>query len=185
MPSIDLQEAISFRSWASLSSKHHPVSEGGSPLPLPSHTLIESESCPCLQPKVLLCFYRAHGILDTYISKVVQKIDGFLPIIALILMVAYTRGLTFSRTLADLQNKITSFSHKGYNQPYFLNTNRLLRQVRAGEDLFERKKELYDRIDDNPDVPAYLQTNETQQKFDYMLDRDPWHANFHDLREQS
>ncbi|KAL9635491.1 MAG: hypothetical protein Q9164_003427 [Protoblastenia rupestris] len=84
-------------------------------------------------------------------------------------------------SMADLKNKITSFSHKGYNQPYFLDSDRLLQRVRRGDDLFERKEELYDRIDDNPDVPTYLRKKESQQKFAYMLDRDPENGNFQDL----
>lgn len=85
------------------------------------------------------------------------------------------------RTMADLKNKITSFSHRHYNQPYFLDTNRLLHKIRMGLDLFERQKEMYDRIDDNLDVPAYLQKEENREKFAYMLDRDPQNANFQDL----
>ena len=84
-------------------------------------------------------------------------------------------------TIGDLKTKITSFSHKGYNQPYFLDTGRLLHRIRRGEDLFERESELYDRIDDNPDVPAYLQKGDNRQKFAYMLDRDPPNANFGDI----
>jgi beta-1,4-mannosyl-glycoprotein beta-1,4-N-acetylglucosaminyltransferase len=83
--------------------------------------------------------------------------------------------------MADLKNKITSFSHKGYNQPYFLDTGRLLHRVCQGEDLFERPEELYDRIDNNSDVPAYLQTEDNRQRFAYMLDRDPQNANFRDF----
>lgn len=86
------------------------------------------------------------------------------------------------RTMGDVRNKITSFSHKGYNQPYFLDTGRLLYRIRRGEDLFERPKELYDRIDDNPDIPAYLQSEGNREKFAYMLDRDPPNANFRDIR---
>lgn len=56
-----------------------------------------------------------------------------------------------------------------------------MQKVRRGEDLFEREKEMYDRIDGNPDVPAYLQTEENRKKFAYMLDRDPQNANFQDL----
>ena len=85
-------------------------------------------------------------------------------------------------TMGDLKNKITSFSHKGYNQPYFLDTGRLLHRIRRGEDLFERESELYDRIDDNPDVPAYLQGEDIRQKFAYMIDRDPPNANFRDIQ---
>ena len=87
-----------------------------------------------------------------------------------------------SRTIGDLRNKITSFSHKGYNQLYFLDTARLLHRIRRGEDLFERTKELYDRIDNNTDIPAYLQSEGNRQKFAYMLDRDPPNANFEDVR---
>ena len=84
-------------------------------------------------------------------------------------------------TMNDLKNKITSFSHKSYNQPYFLDSERLLQKVRRGEDLFEREKELYDRIDDNPDLPQYLRKEENRRKFAYLLDRDPEKANFRDL----
>ncbi len=52
--------------------------------------------------------------------------------------------------------KISPFSHKSYNQPYLTHRGRLLNAVRYGLDMFERPKEIYDRIDDNPDVPTYL-----------------------------
>ncbi len=77
----------------------------------------------------------------------------------------------------ELKNKITSFSPAVYNQPYFLDTQRLLQKVRRGEDLFEREGQMYDRIDDNPDVPTYLQTEENRKRFAYVLDRDPQNAN--------
>ena len=84
-------------------------------------------------------------------------------------------------TMREMKNKITSFSHKHYNQPYFLDTNRLLHRVRMGEDLFERPKELYDRVDENPDLPEYLRIGENRQKFAYIMDRDPENANFGDI----
>ena len=83
--------------------------------------------------------------------------------------------------MADLKNKITSFSHKDFNQPYFLDTDRLLQVVRRGEDLFEREGQLYDRIDDNPDIPTYLRKEENRRNFSYLLDRDPVNANFRDI----
>lgn len=83
-------------------------------------------------------------------------------------------------SLKDLVTKITSFSHKSYNQPYFTDRNRLLKVVRQGVDLFEREGEIYDRIDDNPDVPSYLKGTEAQKKFAYMIDRDTESANFQD-----
>ena len=83
-------------------------------------------------------------------------------------------------SLEDMVTKITSFSHKGFNQPYFTNRKRLLRVVREGIDLFEREGEEYDRIDDNPDIPTYLKGKEARKKYAYMLDRDPEDANFED-----
>ena len=77
-------------------------------------------------------------------------------------------------------NKIESFSHKGYNDPYFLNPQRLLEKVRKGEDLFERETEIFDRLDDNVDVPKFLLQEGNREKFAYMLDRDPPNANFQD-----
>ena len=85
------------------------------------------------------------------------------------------------RSMEDLQNKITSFAHKHYNQEYFLQSERLLRHVRNGEDLFERESEVFDRIDNNPDVPDMLRNATNRGKFAYMLDRDPLDGNFVDL----
>lgn len=83
-------------------------------------------------------------------------------------------------SLDDMVTKIISFSHKSYNQPYYTHRGRLLNAVRYGLDLFERPKEIYNRIDDNPDVPTYLKQKEAREKFGYMLDRDPDSANFWD-----
>ena len=84
------------------------------------------------------------------------------------------------QTMQHLVNKIESFSHKGYNQPYFLDPQRLLQKVRRGEDLFERETEIFDRVDDNKDIPTYLLQERNRQKFAYMLDRDAPNANFQD-----
>lgn len=83
-------------------------------------------------------------------------------------------------TLQGLMNKITSFSHKAYNHPYILDPPKLLQKVRNGEDLFERKGEIFDRVEKNMDLPSYLLLEENRQRFAYMLDRDPPNANFHD-----
>lgn len=83
-------------------------------------------------------------------------------------------------TMGELKNKIVSFSHRSYNQPYFLESERLLRSVRRGEDLFERAGEFYDRVDGNLDVPEYLR-GEGREKFGYMLDRDAEDGGFADL----
>lgn len=84
------------------------------------------------------------------------------------------------QTMQHLVNKIESFSHKGYNHPYILDRPRLLEKIRRGEDIFERETELFDRLDENMDVPKYLLQEGNRQKFAYLLDRDPPNANFQD-----
>lgn len=86
-------------------------------------------------------------------------------------------------SLDAMVNKITSFSHKGWNQPFYTQKGRLLQLVRQGLDLFDREGEFYDRIDHNPDVPDYLKREDMRQKFAYMLDRDPPNGNFADVGE--
>ena len=60
------------------------------------------------------------------------------------------------RRWTTMVTKISSFSHKDYNQPYVTHRGRLLNADRYGLDMFERPNEIYDRINDNPDVPTYL-----------------------------
>ena len=84
-------------------------------------------------------------------------------------------------TVAELKNKIISSTRKGNDQLYSLDTQIILHRIRRGEDIFGRWKKLCDRVDDNPDVPAYLQKEEIRQKFAYMIDRDPPNANFRDI----
>ena len=84
-------------------------------------------------------------------------------------------------TMADPKNKIISFSHRGYNRPYFLNGDLLLQKVRRGWDLFEGKGEFYDRMDDNADTLMYLHKEENRQKFAYIRDRHSRKANFQDI----
>ncbi|KAL8739680.1 MAG: hypothetical protein Q9190_007541 [Brigantiaea leucoxantha] len=83
--------------------------------------------------------------------------------------------------LEDLVNKIQSFSHTEMNQPAFTDRRKILQRVRHGIDMFERGGEIFDRIDNNQDVPKYLlQHNE---KFGYVIDRDPQDGNFEDFEE--
>ena len=81
-------------------------------------------------------------------------------------------------TLDGMVNKISSFSHTRLNQPEFRDPEGVVRRVRNGLDLFDRKEEYYDRIESNADIPEYTKTHKEQ--FSYMLDRDPPNANFRD-----
>ncbi|KAG8529678.1 uncharacterized protein KY384_005159 [Bacidia gigantensis] len=75
-------------------------------------------------------------------------------------------------TLKDLRTKITSFSHVEYNLEKFRETGWLVDCVRFGRDLFNRTREVYDRVEGNRDLPEVLLTEEGRGKFGYMLDRD-------------
>lgn len=84
----------------------------------------------------------------------------------------------FSR-LSTLLNKMSSFSHTSYNKQEFRDKAAIVRKIRNGLDLFDRKGEVYDKIERNLDVPRYIVGNVT--RFAYLLDRDPINANFEDL----
>lgn len=85
-------------------------------------------------------------------------------------------------TVAELAAKIESFSHTEYNEPRFKEPAEIVRRVRNGLDLFDRESQKYDRIVDNPDVPAYLkQQHDRKNRFAWMVDRDPMDANFVDF----
>lgn len=84
-------------------------------------------------------------------------------------------------TIDDFVTKVTSFSHTKYNTPASRNRSNILRHVRSGLDLFDRPGESYDRVDDNRDVPTYVEQH--KDKFRYVLDRDPPSGNFLDYDE--
>ncbi|EXJ80669.1 hypothetical protein A1O3_06953 [Capronia epimyces CBS 606.96] len=81
-------------------------------------------------------------------------------------------------TVAEMANKIGSFSHTEYDQPEFKDPAEIVRRVRNGLDLFDREDEKYEKVDSRTDIPAYLKANE--ERFAFMIDRDPLNANFRD-----
>ena len=81
-------------------------------------------------------------------------------------------------SLEAFVTKITGFSHTKFNKPEFVNRSKILQRVRQGLDLFDREAEIYDRVEGNDDLPAYLKEN--RARFEYMVDRDPLNGNFRD-----
>lgn len=74
-----------------------------------------------------------------------------------------------------------SFSHQGWNTADNRNATLMMDRVRNGKDLFGREGEIYDRIDHNEDIPAFiLEQNRRWMRFRYMLDRDGESAGFDD-----
>lgn len=81
-------------------------------------------------------------------------------------------------TMDEFLNKMASFSHEWMNHPYFHNRDRIAAAVREGRDLWLRKEETFQRIENNTDVPSYLLGQ--KERFKYMLNRDGESAGFLD-----
>jgi beta-1,4-mannosyl-glycoprotein beta-1,4-N-acetylglucosaminyltransferase len=82
-------------------------------------------------------------------------------------------------TVAEMQQKIESFSHTEYNHARFKDPAQVVRRVRNGLDLFDRNGQDYDKVENNQDIPTYLKTHAA--RFPWILDRDPSNANFIDF----
>ena len=81
-------------------------------------------------------------------------------------------------TLSEMQTKMNSFSHTGYNTAENRDAEVIRDRVQQGLDLFGRQSEIYDRFMDNLDAPAYIL--QQQDRFGYLLNRDGDDAGFTD-----
>ncbi|EME40796.1 glycosyltransferase family 17 protein [Dothistroma septosporum NZE10] len=81
-------------------------------------------------------------------------------------------------TLDEMRKKMSSFSHTPLDTEENRNEAVMLRRVRTGQDLFGRPGELYDRVDNNTDVPPFILKHE--ERFHYLLNRDGENAGFSD-----
>ncbi|KAK2753791.1 hypothetical protein FQN55_000154 [Onygenales sp. PD_40] len=84
-------------------------------------------------------------------------------------------------TVAEMQNKIRSFSHIKYNRPEFVDKGMLVHRVRNGLDLFDRKEQVYERVVGNGDLPGFLRGERERERFRYMVDRDGEDGGFRDF----
>lgn len=82
-------------------------------------------------------------------------------------------------TVSEMQQKMDSFSHQGWNTEANHDTKTIVQRVRQGLDLFGREGELYDRSEGNEDLPQYILTQ--GQRFGYLVDRDGENAGFSDV----
>lgn len=73
---------------------------------------------------------------------------------------------------------MASFSHTSMNKERYRDPGRIVEYIRQGRDLWDRKGEVYDRVEGNRDVPGFLLEN--RERFGYMLDRDGPKAGFVD-----
>ena len=86
-------------------------------------------------------------------------------------------------SLADLVNKLESFSHKEFNKPEFTDRSKILKRVRSGVDLFDRRDKIYDRVDNNYNMPSYILQPKNKEQYAYIFNRDPVSGNFKDFCE--
>ncbi|KAK5713808.1 hypothetical protein LTR17_017492 [Elasticomyces elasticus] len=82
-------------------------------------------------------------------------------------------------TIKEMQAKMECFSHTSVNISESREPKNVIRRVRNGMDIFGREDEIYEKVDGNDDVPAYIQQN--RQAFGYLLDRDGDNAGFTDV----
>ena len=81
--------------------------------------------------------------------------------------------------LGDIVTKVKSYSHQEMNRPEILDPKAIFRRVTNGEDMFGRAGSDCHRVENNVDVPGYLQRN--SERFKYTLDRDTEDGNFVDF----
>ncbi|KAF1353200.1 glycosyl transferase [Delphinella strobiligena] len=84
-------------------------------------------------------------------------------------------------TIREMQTKLHSFSHQGWNTEENRDARTMVDRVRNGLDLFARPGEVYDLIEGNRDVPQYILTAfEREGRFGYLIDRTDDDAGFED-----
>ncbi|OAA35943.1 glycosyl transferase family 17 protein [Metarhizium rileyi] len=81
-------------------------------------------------------------------------------------------------TIAQLLNKMESFSHLWMNDDKYRDRDKIAESVRQGKDLWGRKKEKFLRLHENTDMPGLLLRE--GGRFDYMVNRDGQGAGFTD-----
>lgn len=84
-------------------------------------------------------------------------------------------------TVDEMRTKMKSFSHQSLNTAGNRDAKLIMDRVRNGKDLFGRRREIYDKIEHNEDVPKFiLAQNRLNMRFKYLLDRDGEDAGFED-----
>lgn len=83
--------------------------------------------------------------------------------------------------VSEMRTKMHSFSHQGWNTADNRDRSVMIERVRHGLDLFGREAEVYDRVENNQDVPEYvLEQYRESGRFGYLLNRDGAGAGFED-----
>jgi len=78
----------------------------------------------------------------------------------------------------EVLGKMRSFSHMSLNKEPFRNRSRIVDRVRNGIDLWDRKDQVYERRENNGDIPEFVKKD--RKRFGYLLDRDGMNGGFTD-----
>ena len=85
---------------------------------------------------------------------------------------------TCFKTIEQVQTKMFAMSEAQWNTPENRDPSIIAERFRHGIDLFGRRGENYDKVEDNKDVPQYVLEN--NDRFKYLVDRDGEDAAFED-----
>ncbi|KAK5683914.1 hypothetical protein LTS10_003777 [Elasticomyces elasticus] len=89
------------------------------------------------------------------------------------------RCLSCFATVREMQTEMESLPQTAVDTTDTSEPKNIIARVRNGQDLFRQEDEVYEKVDDNGDVPAYILQN--RQAFGYLLDRDGDNAGFTDV----
>ncbi|KAI1304713.1 glycosyltransferase family 17 protein [Xylaria venustula] len=85
-------------------------------------------------------------------------------------------------TIDEVLTKLASFSHVWMNNDVYRDRDRIADRVRNGKDLWDREDQIYERIENNQDIPGLLLGQ--PDRFPWLLNRDGPTAGFQDYPEK-
>lgn len=82
------------------------------------------------------------------------------------------------RTVAEMLDKMGSFSHTNMNAEVFRDPQRIVSKVREGKDIWDRSRDQFDLVVGNEDVPGFVKAD--AERFGYLLQRTGPNGGFED-----
>lgn len=86
---------------------------------------------------------------------------------------------TCFNAVEEVLRKMSSFSHTGLNLEYFRDRKGIVERVRQGRDLWDRKGEIYEKIEKNEDVPEVVKRESS--RWGWLMDRSGDNGGFEDF----
>lgn len=83
-------------------------------------------------------------------------------------------------TIDQVLNKMASFSHMWMNRPKYRNPDHIANAVRQGKDIWGRRRDTFQKIEHNLDIPQILQ--DEGERFPWLVNRDRGDVGFTDYK---